>query len=113
MTLRIIDNKRVDLTDTEFKLYQELVKAYTTPTQSGEEFFKDLFETDKNGFIIFLKPPSKTYTSMECYFFLINIMIHQNVGNACDYSVKTTEECRKVISEARELITEMKKVLSK
>lgn len=108
MTLRIIDNKRVDLTDSEFQLYQEICKAYNTPNRKGEDYFKELFETDKNGIIIFLKPPTKAYSSMECYMFLVNVMIHQHLGSACERSDSVIKEAKSVIAEMRALIQEVK-----
>ncbi len=105
---RIIDNKKVDLTDSEFQLYQELVKAYTTPNNRGEEYFKDLFETDKEGIIIFLKPPSKAYSSMECWLFLVSVFVHQHVGLAATEVESFLKEGREVLVEARALIDELK-----
>ena len=75
--LRIIDNKRIELTDSEFKLYQEICRSYDLPKFKGEELFKDLFETDQGGIITFLRPPNKSYTSMEVYMYLVGVMVHQ------------------------------------
>jgi hypothetical protein len=114
--LRIIDHKRIDLTESEYKLYQEICRAYDTPKFKGEDLFKDLFETNEHGIIIFLRPPSKTYTSMEVYMFLVNIMVHQHLGQACDHSsqiskkcLEATKEAKIATSEAKELINELKK----
>jgi hypothetical protein len=116
MTLRIIDNQRIELTDSEFQLYQEICKSYDTPKMKGADLFKDLFQTDQKGFIIFLRPPNKTYTSMEAYLFIVNIMIHQNLGHACNVSsaasklcLEATKEAKDVIAEARQIIDDMKK----
>lgn len=79
MALRIIDNKRIDLTDTELNMYQKIIKSYTVGNNSGEDLFKDLFETDNNGIIIFLKPPSSFRTTFEVYLFLMNIFQHQHI----------------------------------
>ena len=106
---RIIDNKRVDLTDSEFKLYQEICRSYDTPKFKGEDLFKDLFETDRNGIIIFLRPPTKTYTSMEAYMFLVNIMIHQHLGGACEHVESFLKDAKETMEEAKQLISELKK----
>src|SRR5581483_10182652 len=79
MTLRIIDNKRVDMTDDEHMMYQKIVKSYTNATNKGEDLFIDLFETDERGIIIFLKPPSVRRTSLEVYLFLMSLMQHQHL----------------------------------
>ena len=57
MPLRIIDNKKIEMTSDEWGMYEKIVKSYTTLTNKGEDLFIDLFETDDNGIIIFLKPP--------------------------------------------------------
>lgn len=74
MSLRIINNKRIELTEDEFKYYQEICKSYP----SGKELFNDLFETDENGLITFLRPPQKNF-SMEIIIYLQNVMLHQHV----------------------------------
>ena len=60
-------------------MYQKIVKSYTTLTNRGEDLFIDLFESDDNGIIIFLKPPSKRQTSLEVFLFLMSIMQHQHL----------------------------------
>lgn len=79
MPIVAIDNKKVDLTADEYDLYNKIVKSYTTTTNKGEDLFIDLFETDENGIIIFLKPPSKRQTSFEVFLFLMSIMQHQHL----------------------------------
>lgn len=79
MTIKIIDNKKVDMTDDEWSLYQKIVKSYTTMTNKGEDLFIDLFETDESGTIIFLKPPSRRQTSLEVFLFLMSLMSHQHL----------------------------------
>lgn len=77
--IRIIDNKKIDLTDHEYNLYNQIVESYTTPRFRGETLFNDLFETDSDGIIIFLKPSNKPIASMEVYLFLVSIMVHQHL----------------------------------
>lgn len=79
MPIIVIDNKRVDLTEDEKSMYQKIVKSYTTLTNKGEDLFIDLFETDENGIIIFLKPPHVRQTSFEIFLFLMSIMQHQHL----------------------------------
>lgn len=79
MGLKIIDNKKIDMTDDEWSMYQKIVKSYTTMTNRGEDLFIDLFETDENGIIMFLKPPSKRQTSFEVFLFLMSLMQHQHL----------------------------------
>lgn len=88
--IKIIDNKRVEVTDDEWNMYEKIVKSYTTATNKGEDLFMDLFETDDQGIIMFLKPPSKRQTSFEVFLFLMALfqhqhlrLMHQQVDEAC------------------------------
>jgi hypothetical protein len=79
MSIRVIDNKKVDLTDDEWTMYQKIVQSYTSLTNKGEDLFIDLFETNNDGIIIFLKPPTKRQTSFEVFLFLMAVMQHQHL----------------------------------
>jgi len=79
MAIRVVDNKRLDMTDDEWIMYQKIVKSYTTLTNKGEDLFQDLFETNEQGIIIFLKPPSKRQTSFEVFLFLMALFQHQHL----------------------------------
>jgi len=77
--LRIIDNKKIDLTEDEWQLYLDVCKNYDQPPSiQGKDLFCDLFLTDDNGIIVALIPPTRQ-TSLEVLFFLINIMQHQHL----------------------------------
>ena len=71
--------KALEMKDDEYSLYQKIVASYTTNTNKGEELFYDLFETDGDGNIVFLKPPSKKQTSMEVFLFLMSLMEQQHI----------------------------------
>lgn len=77
--IQIIDNKKVEMTPDEHQMFQRIVKSYTTATNKGEDLFVDLFETDDEGVIVFLKPPSKRQTSFEIFLFLMALMQHQHL----------------------------------
>jgi len=94
MALRIIANRRIELTDDEWKYYQEICKHYT----GGKELFNDLFESDESGLIRFLRPPVGKFT-WEIVLFLQNIMVHQYV--------------RKMYREHQEVLKELKEELDK
>lgn len=79
MAKRIIDFKKVDMTNDEYDMYCKIVKSYTTATNKGEDLFQDLFEVDDDGIIIYLKPPSKRYTSFEVFLFLMSLMQQQHL----------------------------------
>lgn len=75
--LRVICNKRIDLTDHEWQIFQNICESYKG--YGGEQLFEDLFETDKKGIIQYLVPPSKKQTSLEIFLFLVSIFNHQHV----------------------------------
>lgn len=77
--IRVIDNKKVEMTDDEYDMYNKIVKSYTDMTGKGEDLFIDLFEANDDGIIIFLKPPSKRRTSLEVFLFLMAVMQHQHL----------------------------------
>jgi hypothetical protein len=79
MAIRIVDNKKVDMSNDEWAMYQKIVKSYTDLTGKGEDLFIDLFESDDAGTIIFLRPPSKRRTSLEVFLFLMALMTHQHL----------------------------------
>ena len=79
MTIRVVDNKKLDMTDDEYGLYQRICQSYTTVSNKGEDMFIDLFESNEEGIITFLKPPSKRHTSLEVFLFLMAVMQHQHL----------------------------------
>ena len=79
MTLRIVDKKRLEMTEDEWNLYQKIVKSYTTNSNKGEDLFIDLFETNERGTIVFLRPPHDRRTTLEVFLFLMSLMQHQHL----------------------------------
>jgi|SRR5271166_2859715 len=77
--IKVVDNKKLDMTDDEWGMYQKIVASYTTVGSKGEDLFIDLFETNADGIITFLKPPSKRHTSLEIFLFLMALMQHQHL----------------------------------
>ena len=105
--MKVIDNKKIDLTDDEWNMYIKIVKSYTTITNKGEDLFADLFETDDNGIIIFLKPPSKRQTSFEVFLFLMSIMAHQHLRLM---HKEVGDMCLQMKEKMKELDEKLKKV---
>jgi hypothetical protein len=77
--IQIVDNKKVEMTPDEHQLYLKIVQSYTTATNKGEDLFIDLFASNDEGIIVFLKPPSKRQTSMEVWMFLMSLMQQQHL----------------------------------
>jgi len=116
--MRIIDNKKIDLNNDEWSLYQEICKAYTQePYRKGEDLFQDLFESDDNGIILFVRPPRTKFTSMEIYLFLISVMNNQHIRimeSTVAALVRETKDNIAMIAEsASEILTEAKQLVSK
>ena len=77
MTFRVISNKKVDMTDDEYKEYLQICRSYDRQFFKGEELFKDLFETNEDGMIVFIKRLGSKQFSFEVMFFLSNLMQNQ------------------------------------
>lgn len=95
MAIRVVDNKKVEMTDDEWSMYNKIVKSYTDITGKGEDLFIDLFETNGEGIIIFLKPPSKRRTSLEVFLFLMSLMQHQHLRLMHEQIDQAVEELKK------------------
>lgn len=79
MSIRIIDNKRIEITEDEWKAYEQICKSYDDPpAMKGKDLFAGLFETNEEGVIIFLRPPVRACT-FEVYLFLMGLMSHQHL----------------------------------
>lgn len=79
MAIRVVNNKKVEMTDDEWDMYNKIVQSYTDITGKGEDLFIDLFETNEEGTILMLKPPSKRRTSLEVFLFLMALMQQQHL----------------------------------
>lgn len=101
--IRIIDHKKVLITDAEFAFYQKLCREYDKPNFKGEQLFLDHFEADDSGIIIFVKPPSQRYSSLEVYTYLLSLMVNQHLRITRDQTAslvrEATEEYKKLILE--------------
>ena len=107
--IRIIDNKKIDLTESEYQLYQEICKAYDTTTFQGKDLFRGLFETNDDGLIIFLKPSNKPYASMEVFLYLMSVMVHQHLRQSTQQFDLLMEDARRVIDESKDVLSQLKK----
>lgn len=99
MSVRVVDNKKLDMTQDEWAMYEKIVKSYTTLTNKGEDLFIDLFETNDSGIIVYLKPPSKRQTSFEVFLFLMSLMQHQHLRLMQNQVNDVTEQFKNKIKE--------------
>ena len=106
MALRVVTNKRLDMNDVEWEMYQNIVKSYTTSTNKGEDLFLDLFETDGAGVITVLRPPSARRTTLEIFLFLMALMQGQHLR-------RVHEEVADIVGQMKTKMTEIDQKLSK
>ena len=71
--IRAIANQRLDLSEDELAYYRDLEQQF------GQESFRNLFKTDKNGFIVSVMPNLKIPTPMPVIFFMFNVMFNQRL----------------------------------
>ena len=112
---RIIDHKRIDMTNDEYTLFQKICESYDRPNFQGSELFKNHFETNEHGIIIFVRPPSQQYSSLEVYCFLVSLMVNQHLRISQEQNMsllkEVTEKTAELINSVREelkLVTEQK-----
>jgi hypothetical protein len=77
--MKVIDHKKIDITDEEYEYYKEIVKYFTKDNNDGTEFFHDLFDVDSNGFITIIKPKLSFPVPWAVLFFLQQVMISQRL----------------------------------
>jgi hypothetical protein len=109
MTIKIVNNKKIDMTDDEWGMYRKIVQSYTTSTNKGEDLFIDLFETNEDGIIIFLKPPSKRQSTLEVFLFLMSLFQHQHLRLMHN---QVSDICDQMKEKMRELDEKMQKMSS-
>jgi hypothetical protein len=109
--MRIIDNKKIAMTNEEFVFYQEICKGYDRPNFKGVDLFQDHFEVNEDGIIIFVKPPHKKYSSMEVFTFLISLMVNQHLRVSQDQVQTLVEEAKQKFIEQLSEIDALKKDL--
>ena len=77
--IKIINHKKVDLSNDEWKMYQNICRSYDRPNFKGEDLFMDHFQVNGDGIIVFVTPPEGKHTSLEVFCFLISLMVNQHL----------------------------------
>jgi hypothetical protein len=90
--IRAIANKRLDLTDEEYDVYNQIVSVV------DKSEFNNVFITDNNGRIKAIFPPIDQQISMVVVYFLFNIMINQRVRKI-DYLIDDMEALKAKINK--------------
>ena len=112
---RIIDNKRIEMTNDEYELYQNICRSYDRPNFQGEELFKGHFETNEHGTIIFVRPPQNRVTSLEVFTFLVSVMVNQHLRISQEQNAtmikEASEKINSLIKETEKLQLEVKEAV--
>jgi hypothetical protein len=97
---RVISYKKVKMTEDEFDEYKKICFSYDRPNFKGEELFKDTFEVNDDGRLIYIKALGERQASFEVLFFLMNLMQNQwlraSIGTM-------NEEINKIVEKEKEL----------
>jgi hypothetical protein len=72
--IRAIANKRLDLSDSEYSYFLAIKNSI------GDEDFKKLFTTNKNGIITSVSPPLDKPINVAVIYFILNVMVNQRLN---------------------------------
>ncbi len=100
-SIRIIDNRKVAMTNDEWDYYNTICRSYDRPAFKGEELFKGLFESDDDGIIVFIKPPTSRYTSVEVFLFIVGLHQQQHTRKMYQIVNELVQEVKSVIREVK------------
>ena len=101
------------MTDHEWQMYQSICESYDDISFKGTDLFVDLFETDDNGIIMFLKPPSKRSTTLEAYLFMVSIFQHQHTRIMYSQVDDMAKQIKDKLSEMDKKIAELENKYSR
>jgi hypothetical protein len=104
MTIRIIDSKKVDMSDSEFDMYRNLCRSYDRQNFKGEELFRDLFQSDDRGRVLFIRPRGDRHSSFEVILFMFMVQQHQVLRNIDNQAKELFKEIRDKIAVLDEKI---------
>ena len=65
------------MTNEEYNEYVQICRSYDRPHFKGEELFKNLFETNDEGMIVYIRSIGHTQISFEVILFIMNLMQNQ------------------------------------
>ncbi len=76
---KVIDYKKINISDEEFNYYNHLVELFSDKDKNikGSIYFKDLFEVDEDGFIVLIK--TEKSVPWAILFFTQQLMISQRL----------------------------------
>ena len=110
---KIIDHKRVEMTQDEWSMYQAICKSYNRANFKGEDLFSDHFETNSDGIIIFVKVPARKNFSLEVYCFLLSLMVNQHLRLVHEQTDSLVKEAKAELAKQYEQIKALQEQVSK
>lgn len=90
------------MTNEEWESYVNIARTYDRPNFQGTDLFKGLFDTDNNGMITFIRPPSGVQTSMEIFLFVCALYEHQKMRSFEQRVEENIEQMNKKIADTLE-----------
>ena len=93
---KTIDYKKVDMSEAEFTYYKELIKEFSDDTLNGENYFRELFDTDDNGLITIVKVEKSIPWAI--LFFIQQVQINQRL-RLFDKYTETLEDIKKRVEK--------------
>lgn len=74
---KVIDYKKVDMSDDEYSYYKHLIKIFSDKDINGDVYFKNLFDVDKSGLITLIK--TEKSVPWAILFFMQQLMLSQRL----------------------------------
>lgn len=113
---KIIDNKKVEMTNDEWKMYEAICESHEP---LGKSLFKNMFEVDDEGLIQYLIPPQSKF-AIDVVLFLQNLMLHQHLRRVYKEHDNALIELREAVEQSKQyskdvdvIKTELKNVIDK
>ena len=99
IAFRIVANKKVKMTDDEFQVYNNIIETYAE--FGGDSVFHDLFETNSDGLIVMVKPPSARKVPIEAYLFVLSLQQQQVLRRLEDVVILFLEDMKQKYDNSR------------
>jgi hypothetical protein len=109
MSIRVVNNKKLEMTNDEYSMYSSICASYDDGNTRGSDLFIDLFETDDDGIIVFLRPPNKRATSLEVFLFLVSLMTQQHLRVIYNQADVMASDIKNKLKEYDERLSKLEK----
>lgn len=104
--MKLVGNKKISITNKEYDYYLQLVDRFKDENNTGEIYFENLFDTDKDGFIVLIRTDRSIPWAV--LFWVQQIMINQRM-RVCDSLINPAN---KVLNRLDNLEKRMKEIES-